>query len=258
MDSLLSCLLLISVLALALSTEEQNEMPTTAKSRTAGSPTASPTATSSSDTDCSQMFDYIGPFCQYVYRYQSGFSSDTISTCMGIMHTCGSLRDEATGVKDICSSHLTSLNVCADPIQNDFFMDYCGMVQVACPRGSDGSVSASGDSGSGSSSASSFSESDPDTSGNSGSGNGGSGFDDISGQTAYSGTGSGKLASISGPGLPESGSGSAKLANISGSSGQLSIGSGSGQPKSGGGPGRPDHETVLTTTPLPYTTIAVS
>ena len=194
MDSLLPCLLLASVLALALSTEDQREMPTIAMLRTAGSLLI----VSSSDSDCSLMFDDIGPFCQYVYRYQSGFSSDTISICMDIMHACRSLVWNA---EDICSSRLTSS--CAGPVQNDFFMDYCGMVQVACPEVSDESASGSGDNGS-----------------------------------------------------AESGSGSAKLTDVSVDS--LGSGSGSGQPKSGGGLRQQDDETVLTTTLLPYTTIAVS
>ena len=269
MDSGFSCLLLTSVLVLALGTEEQRKMLTIATSpQTAGSsPTAAP------DPDCSPMFDEIGPFCQYVYHYPSEFSSDTNDICMDLMHKCGSLDGT---IEDICLSRLTS--ACADSSQDDFFfMEYCGMVKVVCPRGFDRSASASGDSGSAESEGRSFSESDSGTfsaSGNSGRGSGSSEALDAGGNSGEhggsersdSGIGSaesgswsadisGKSGQPGGSGQHDSGSGSAKVADISGSSRQSGSGSGSGQSESGGSPEQPNDETMLI---LSYTAIAVS
>ena len=244
MDSLSSCLLLTSILALALGKEEQREMPTIAMSQTTRLSISSSTATS--NLNCSLVFDYIGPFCQYVYHYQSGFSLDTINTCMDIMHTCGSLDGNA---EDICLSRLSPY--CADPVQNDVIMEYCGVVQVACPGGFSGSgSSASGNSGSAEIELPSMSSGSA-----SASGSGASGI-----PSSSSGSSSGDSIGTGGnPGQPDNGSGSGELPDISDNSGQPDSGTGSGQSESGGSPGHPDNDTVLLTTVfLPHTTMIVS
>lgn len=133
-----------------------------------GSPYIVPTSSSIVDDtgetilNCSLIFDSIGPFCQYVISTEpesgicrSDFSMKTYSSCLEVVQECESPDNK----KSICLSDLVPL--CKENSEIDqFFIDYCSVVECVCNGESSSGGSASG-SGSGS---------------ESGSGSGGSGF----------------------------------------------------------------------------------
>lgn len=106
---------------------------------------------------CSQIFESVGPFCQYVIPDSTSgtckleFSMETCSRCQDLVQLCGPPDDRDSD--SICLSDIAPS--CANVGNDPLLTDYCSIIQRVCNgfgSGSginSGSGSGSGGSGSG-------------------------------------------------------------------------------------------------------------